>query len=120
MAQERLTMKKIREVLRLKYEAGLSNREIARACRISYSTVGNYLKRAEAGGMRWPLAEDGEGELTNQLFPKIAAQRPASRYPMPDLGKDTLRTASKGGNLAVAVAGIQSGIPNGIPILAVL
>ena len=50
MARKRLTMKKIKEVLRLKYEAGLSNRAIAGACKISNSTVGDYLKRAEASG----------------------------------------------------------------------
>jgi len=43
MARKRLTMKKIKEVIRLKYEAGLSNRAIAGACKISNSTVGVYL-----------------------------------------------------------------------------
>ena len=52
MAQERLTMRKIREVLRLKWECGLSNRAIARSCSISHSTVGEYLRRAEAAGLR--------------------------------------------------------------------
>jgi hypothetical protein len=54
--RKRLTLRKIREVIRLKYEAGLSNRAIASACRISNSTVGEYLKRAEAAGLRWPFA----------------------------------------------------------------
>jgi transposase len=63
MARKRLTMKKIKEVLRLKYEAGLSNRVIAGACKISNSTVGDYLKRAEAAGIGWSLEEIGEGEL---------------------------------------------------------
>ena len=49
MAQERLTVRKIREILRLK-EAGLSNRAIARACKISNSTVGEYLRRASRRG----------------------------------------------------------------------
>jgi DNA-binding transcriptional regulator LsrR (DeoR family) len=62
MARKRLTMKKIKEVLRLKYEAGLSNRAIAGACKISNSTVGDYLKRAEAAGVSWPLEETGEGD----------------------------------------------------------
>jgi len=39
-------MRKIREVLRLHHEAGLSNRAIARACKVSNSTVGEYLIRA--------------------------------------------------------------------------
>ena len=47
MTQERLTIRKIKEVLRLKHEAGLSNRAIAGACKISNSTVGEYLCRAQ-------------------------------------------------------------------------
>ena len=43
MTQEKLSLRKIREVLRLKHEVGLSNRAIARACCISNSTVGEYL-----------------------------------------------------------------------------
>ena len=55
MPQERLTVRKIKEILRLKYEAELSNRAIAAACKVSNSTVGEYLKRAEAAGISWPL-----------------------------------------------------------------
>ena len=46
MTQEKLSVRKIREILRPKYEDGLSNRAIARACRISNSTVGDYVVRA--------------------------------------------------------------------------
>jgi DNA-binding transcriptional regulator LsrR (DeoR family) len=55
MAQERLTVRKFREILRLKYESGLSNRAIAGACNVSNSTVGEYLRRAEVAGISWPL-----------------------------------------------------------------
>jgi len=71
MAQERLTMRKIREVLRLKWECGLSNRAIARSCSISHSTVGEYLRRAEAAGLSWPLPSDlDEDALSAHLFPR--------------------------------------------------
>ena len=71
MAQERLTLRKIREILRLKEEAGLSNRAIARACKVSNSTVGEYLQRAEAAGLHWPLPEGlNEDELYQKLFPE--------------------------------------------------
>jgi IS30 family transposase len=50
MAQERLTMRKTSEVLRLKWECKLSNRAIARSCSISHSTVGEYLRRAKKPG----------------------------------------------------------------------
>ncbi|PYU30606.1 MAG: hypothetical protein DMG28_18265 [Acidobacteria bacterium] len=44
-------MRKIKEVLRLKFELGLGQRQIARSCSISQSTVHNYLKRAAAAGL---------------------------------------------------------------------
>jgi len=55
MTQERLTMQEIKEILCLKHEAGLSNCAIAKVCKISNSTVGEYLGRAEARGVGRPL-----------------------------------------------------------------
>ena len=69
MTQERLSLRTIREILRLKYENHLSNRAIARACRVSNSTVGDYLVRAERAGVKWPLAENcSETRLYQKLF----------------------------------------------------
>jgi len=76
MAQERLTVRKIREVLRLKEEAGLSNRAIARACKISNSTVGEYVRRAQQAGLHWPLpAGISDDDLYRKLF--LEEQKPA-------------------------------------------
>jgi transposase len=73
MAQERLTMRKIAEVLRLKWECGLSNRAIARSCSISHSTVAEYLRRAQEAGLSWPLPPDlGEDTLFELLFPQAS------------------------------------------------
>jgi hypothetical protein len=85
MTQERLTVRKIREVLRLKYESGLSNRAISGACHISNSTVGEYLRRAKAAGLGWPLAELSEEELYAKLFP-VSAPGPENSRPLPDWG----------------------------------
>jgi transposase len=84
MSQERLTMRKIREVLRLKWECGLTNRAIARSCSISHSTVGEYLQRAEAAGLSWPLPVDlDEDALFQFLFP--TPSHPSSKIiPCPD------------------------------------
>ena len=84
MPQERLTMRKIKEVLRLKYEAGLSNRAIAGACKISNSTVGEYLRRAEAAGVSWPLGELNEDELYQKLFGEPIPVLPEKAKPLPD------------------------------------
>ena len=50
-------MRKIKEVLRLRYELKLDQRQVARSCSIAVSTVHEYLKRAEAAQVRWPLPE---------------------------------------------------------------
>jgi transposase len=84
MVQERLTMRKIAEVLRLKWECKLSNRAIARSCSISHSTVSEYVRRAEEAGLSWPLPEDmGEETLFEFLFPKTP-QSSSCVIPCPD------------------------------------
>lgn len=84
MTQERLSLRKIREVLRLKYEVGLSNRAIARACRVSNSTVGDYVARAQAARLGWPLPVGlGEEELYRRLFPDQEIKTRQER-PLPD------------------------------------
>lgn len=50
-------MRKIKEVLRLRYELGLGQRQIARSCSIGQATVHEYLKRTQAAGVTWPLPE---------------------------------------------------------------
>ena len=50
MPAERLSMRKIKEVLRLKFGLGLGHRQIARSCSINHSTVADYVRRAEWRG----------------------------------------------------------------------
>jgi len=50
-------MRKTKEVLRLKFELGLGLRQIARSCSLGLGTVHDYLQRAKAGGISWPLPE---------------------------------------------------------------
>jgi hypothetical protein len=56
MPNRRLSMRKIKEVLRLKYDCGISEREISRSCQISRSTVADYLRRATVAGLTWDEA----------------------------------------------------------------
>ncbi len=63
-------MRKIKEVLRLKWGQGLSNRQIAKACGIARPTVAEYLRRVAEAGLAWPLPADvDEAALERQLFP---------------------------------------------------
>ncbi len=84
MANTRLSMRKIKEVLRLKHDCGLSRRQIAHSCQISRSTVGDYLDRAEEAGIGWPLPEGlTDQELEQRLFPAQAMEA-VSGKPLPD------------------------------------
>jgi transposase len=72
-----MSMRKTKEVLRLHFELGLRQREIARACSISQGAVHNYLKKAAAAGITWPLPEGwDEKRIEEALFGK---QRPVDR-----------------------------------------
>ena len=70
MPKPRLSMRKLREVLRLRFEAGLSERKVATSCSISRSTVASYLARASELGLSWPLPESlSDVELERAFFP---------------------------------------------------
>ena len=48
-------MRKIKEVLRLKFEVGLGLWQIARSCSIGLGTAHDYLERADPAKITWPL-----------------------------------------------------------------
>jgi len=80
-------MRKTKEVLRLRFEVGLGLRQIARSCSIGLGTVHEYLQRAEAAGVTWPLGEDWDEErLEAALFGGPPRARPAA-LPMPDFAE---------------------------------
>ena len=51
MARRRVSMRKIREMLRLHEECGLTNRQIAKALNISRPVVGQYLINFKVSGL---------------------------------------------------------------------
>jgi transposase len=70
MPKEKLSMRQAKEILRLKYELGLSNRQVAASCGITHVTVADYLRRAHRAGLDWPLpAGMSDTELEHCLFP---------------------------------------------------
>lgn len=77
-------MRKIKEVLRLKHESGLGQRQIARSCSIGLATVHDYLQRATAAGISWPLPEGWDDtRLESALFPSPPTPVEPKR-PLPD------------------------------------
>jgi transposase len=75
-------MRKIKEVLRLRFGLGLGQDQIARSCSIGQATVHRYLERAIAAGLGWPLPEGCDEQRLNQLlFPARPIGSPAPQRP---------------------------------------
>ncbi len=76
MPAVRLSMRKIQEILRLKWEQELSGREVARSCHVSPSTVSDVVDRASLAGLSWPLPKDmDEAALEARLYPPRQSQQ---------------------------------------------
>ena len=70
MPRSRLSMRRVREVLRLSWGLGLSARQVARSCGLSHPTVLAYIRRSRAGGLSWSLpASLDDAQLERRLFP---------------------------------------------------
>ena len=81
-------MRKLKEVLRLRYELGLGQRQIARSCSIGRRTIYEYLKRAQAAGVTWPLPEAWDDrQLEEALFGPAPRRVYESRKPAPDFAR---------------------------------
>jgi transposase len=75
MARKRLSMRKIREVLRLRYDLKLSSRQIAISCKTARSTVSDYLSRARNAGLCFPLPPELDDTALERLLYVSAAQQ---------------------------------------------
>ena len=66
--KKKVSMKRVKEILRLHFESGLSNEKVANALQISKGSVKNYLERFKAAELSWPLPPDiSDGELLSKL-----------------------------------------------------
>ena len=82
MPAERLSMRKIREVLRLHFACGLSKRRIARAVGIGPTSAGEYIARARRAALAWPPpGELDDAALERLLFPPPPQGGPARPEP---------------------------------------
>lgn len=83
MSAPPISMRKLKDLLRLKYEAGLSQRQIAGALRLSLGVVNKYLHAAQAAGITWPWPDDlSEAQLRRLLFPPDASPSPPHYAPV--------------------------------------
>ena len=113
-------MRKIRELLRLKYELGRSHREIATSLGIANSTVSGYVRRAAAAGLSWPLPNGlDDAALEAALFPAL----PPSRVPRPEPDWEQVHRElqrHKGVTLRLLWLGVPHGSSERLPVQPVL
>ena len=85
MPAERLSMRKVREVLRLKYALGMSYRKISEATGVGKTQAAEYVRRAEVAGIGWPVPDGiDDAGLDLRLFPIMGDSthaRPAIDWP---------------------------------------
>jgi hypothetical protein len=116
MPAERVTMRKIKDILRLKWGCELSNRQVAASCGVARSTVAETLYRAKAAGVSWPFPEDlDDQQLETRLYP--AAPSPTSPpRAMPDWA--TLHQPKNGSPRVRSVQVLRPRRPEGPPLRA--
>ncbi len=80
MPAERVSMRKIRNVLRLTQAMRMSRRLVGEATGISKTAVGEYVRRAAVAGLSWPIPDEiGDAELERRLFPPPDASSSVAR-----------------------------------------
>jgi transposase len=95
MPQDKLSMRKIRDVLRCRFEAQLSLEATARALQISKGVVAKYVKLAAAAGIRWPISDElSDHDLEHLLKRQEAFKEPT--YVEPDHAQTHQELKKKG------------------------
>ena len=84
-SKRRLPMRKIKEILKLKYDANLSYHQIARSINVSTSTVHDIVSRFNRAALSWPLSAELENEsnLERKLYPEQVSA--LVKKPEPDM-----------------------------------
>ncbi len=104
MANQRLSVISIREILRLSFSLKLSGRQIAKCLGLSRSAVWECLRRAKTAGLNWPLPDDlNDTELMSSLYPPEATSVHRSK---PDCEYISLELKRKGVTLSLLWGGI--------------
>lgn len=84
MATKRQTMRKIRDILRLRLASGLSIRQISASTKASVGGIQKLLAKADALGLSWPLPDELDDNQLAQLFYPGTDTTVSSRYQVPD------------------------------------
>ena len=75
-------MRMIKEVLRLHYACGLSHKKISAALGCSHGSVADYIHRAQAAGLTWPLPDElDDQQLETKLYPPVLVKSASRAQP---------------------------------------
>ena len=114
MPAQRLAMRHVHEVLRLKWGQGLSDRKIAQSLGISRPAVAEYVRRAQAAGLSWPFPETcDEGVLERLLFLSGPTRAPAPHL-VPDWATVHHELKHKGVTLFLLWQEYKAATPEGL------
>ena len=114
MPAQRVSMRQVREVLRLTWACGLSDRKIAHSLRGRRPTVAEYVRRAQAAGLSWPLPDAlADTALASQLF-ATSTKTPVARRPLPDWATGHRELKRQGGTLVLVWQAYQALTPDGL------
>jgi len=93
MARRPISMRKTKEILRLKHEVGLTNRQIAASLNLSHTCVGHYLAQARQAGIGWPFPADLDEDRLRQLLRAAESPPPPKRClpPMEEVHRELQR-----------------------------
>ena len=106
-------MRMVKEILRQYFGLHLKKRQIGRACGVATSTVVDYVNRAMATGLSWPLPEDlDDTALERKLNEQKNIPKPNGR-PLPDMQEIHLDLKKKGVNMQLLWLEYKERFPEG-------
>src|SRR5579863_1302958 len=113
MPRRRLSVRTIREVLRLKWQCDLPHRDIAASCDIGETAVRSYVRRAESAGLSWPLPDTlKDADLEQMLFPPRPCI-PSIERPLPNWNEVRAQLKRKGVTLKLLAQEYRRDNPTG-------
>ena len=95
MANRGISMRMVREILRLYYGLHLGKRQISRSCKVSPSTVVDYVQKAQDKGISWPLPEDLDDAKLEAMLSERSSRMTALR-PLPPMDEIHRELRKKG------------------------
>ncbi len=113
MANRSISMRMAREILRLHFGLHLKKRQIGRACGVAPSTVIDYVQRAEAAGICWPLPENIDDTALEAMLKEQSGSVKPVRRPLPDMEEMHVELRKKGVTLQLLWLEYKERFPEG-------